>query len=69
MVGNVSSQILFLSGYFETTGKALVSLCLHVARWSTCLCDLVLDWEKLGNWNHAFPSALMATLTIPPWWV
>lgn len=39
MVGNVSSQILFLSGYFETTGKALVSLCLHVARWSTCLCD------------------------------
>lgn len=67
MVGNLSFQVFCLSTLRPQ--KALVSLCLHVTRWSACLYDLVLEWEKPGNWNHAFPSAIMPALTIPLNWV
>ena len=68
MVENLSVQV-FCLGTLRPQGKALVSLCLHVTRWSACLYDLVLEWEKPGNWNHAFTSAIKAAVTIALWCV
>lgn len=68
MVENLSVQV-FCLGTLRPQGKTLVSSCLHVTRWSACLYHLVLEWEKPGNRNHAFPSAIKAAVPIALWCV